>query len=53
MSLETLKTSPYNLVLYDNINVKVISVNVYGESIESSIGTGAFIQYVPDSPVGL
>ena len=53
VSLETLKTSPYNLVLYDNVNVKIIAANVYGESVESTVGTGAFIQLVPDAPVSL
>ena len=53
VSLEILKTNPYNLVLYDSVNVKIITANVYGESVESTVGTGAFIQLVPDAPVSL
>ena len=36
-----------------SVRVKVISVNVYGESVESVIGSGAVIQLVPDAPVSL
>ena len=41
------------MVKDDSVNVKVISVNFYGDSVESVIGTGAVIQLVPDAPVSL
>jgi hypothetical protein len=33
--------------------VKIVSVNVYGESIQSDSGSGAVIQSVPDAPITL
>ena len=53
IQLTTLRAAPYNLVKDDSVNVRVISVNVYGDSVESLIGTGAVIQLVPDAPVSL
>lgn len=43
VSLQTLRATPYNLVKDDSVNVKVISVNIYGQSIESESGNGAVI----------
>jgi len=42
-----------SLVKDDSVRVKVISVNVYGDSVESVVGSGAVIQLVPDAPVSL
>jgi hypothetical protein len=53
ISLVTLKASPYLLVKDDSVMVKIISVNVYGESDYSSQGSGAVIQLVPDAPISL
>jgi hypothetical protein len=53
IALATLRASPYNLVLDDSVYAKVISVNVYGESGESTEGNSALIQYVPDAPINL
>jgi hypothetical protein len=53
IALLTLKSSPYSLNSGDSVSVKVVSVNIYGESVESSAGNGAVIQLVPDSPVNL
>jgi LEA14-like dessication related protein len=35
------------------VYVKIISVNVYGDSIQSTEGNGAVIQLVPDAPVSM
>jgi hypothetical protein len=43
IQLETLRASPYNLVKDDSVNVKIVSVNFYGDSLESVIGSGAVI----------
>jgi hypothetical protein len=43
ISLVTLKASPYLLVKDDSVVAKIISVNVYGESVLSSEGSGAVI----------
>lgn len=36
-----------------SVVIKIVSVNVYGESITSIQGDGAVIQDVPDAPVSL
>ena len=41
------------MVKGDSIFVKIVSVNVYGESSQSSAGNGALIQTIPDSPINL
>ena len=41
------------MVKGDSIFVKIVSVNVYGESQQSSAGNGALIQTIPDSPINL
>lgn len=33
--------------------MKVVSVNVYGESVQSTEGNGAVIQLVPNAPINL
>lgn len=43
ISLETLKAAPFNLVKDDSVTVKIISQNVYGDSILSEVGDGAVI----------
>lgn len=53
ITLETLKASPFNLVKDDPVNVRIVSVNMYGDSTESETGVGAVIQLVPDAPVNL
>jgi hypothetical protein len=53
ISLETLKNSPYSLTKGDSVKAKVVSVNFYGDSAESEVGSGAVIQLVPDAPVSL
>jgi hypothetical protein len=41
--LTTLRASPYSLVKDDGVYVKIISVNLYGDSIYSDAGSGALI----------
>lgn len=36
-----------------SINVKVIAINAYGNSSQSSVGGGAVVVLVPDAPVNL
>ena len=43
ISLDTLKATPYSLVLGDSVKAKIIAVNVYGESEMSTEGSGAVI----------
>lgn len=33
ISLETLKAAPYNLVKDDSVNIRIVSVNTYGDSV--------------------
>lgn len=37
----------------DSVFVKVVAINIYGESIESDAANGAIILQVPSAPVGL
>jgi hypothetical protein len=53
ITLATLKVSPYLLVRDDNVVAKIVSVNVYGDSEQSSEGSGAVIQLVADAPISL
>jgi hypothetical protein len=53
ITLETLKATPYDLVKDDSVYVKIISVNLYGESELSFEGNNAVIQLVPDAPITL
>jgi len=43
VSLSTLRSSPYSLVKGNSIYVKIVSVNVYGDSVQSTSGNGAVI----------
>jgi hypothetical protein len=43
ISLTVLKASPYLLVKDDSVVAKIVSVNAYGESDQSSEGSGAVI----------
>jgi hypothetical protein len=43
ISLTTLEASPYLLVKGDSVVAKIVSVNFYGESDQSSEGSGAVI----------
>ena len=45
--------SPYLLNVGQNIIIKVIAINIYGESDFSQLGTGATMQKVPDAPLSL
>lgn len=51
VNLTTLRADPYNLVLYDGIYIKIISINSYGESFQSNAGNNAYLQLVPDAPI--
>lgn len=51
VNLTTLRADPYNLVLYDDIYIKIISINSYGESFQSNAGNNAYLQLVPDAPI--
>jgi hypothetical protein len=53
VSLQLLRALPYSLVKGDSVYVKIISVNVYGDSVYSQEANGAVIQYVPDAPISL
>jgi hypothetical protein len=35
------------------VSVKIVATNFYGDSPDSVVGSGAFIQLVPDAPVDL
>lgn len=48
-----MKAAPFNLVKDDVVYAKIISINVYGDSVISDAGAGAVIQLVPDAPVSL
>jgi hypothetical protein len=41
--LADLTSTPFNLLLGDHVDVKVIAINVYGNSAFSAVGDGAFI----------
>jgi len=41
--LTTLRAVPFSLTQGDSVKVKIISINVYGESVESIVGDGAVI----------
>ena len=50
---EDLIVAPFSLTLGDAIQVKVIAVNLYGDSVESNLGGGASIVLVPDAPINI
>jgi hypothetical protein len=47
------RAAPFNLVWGSSVYAKVIAGNVVGSSQASSIGNGAVILTVPDSPINL
>lgn len=49
--MSDLTSAPFNLVLGDEITVKVMAHNVYGDSLNSEAGSGANIVLVPDAPI--
>jgi hypothetical protein len=49
----TLKGSPYSLPWGVSVWATVTAVNLYGESLESEAGNGAFIYTIPDPPINL
>ena len=51
VSLATLTASPYLLVQGDSVIAKVAAINIYGESVLSTEGSGAVIWQVPDAPI--
>ena len=53
LGLDKLEASPYLLNFGQNIIIKVIAINIYGESDFSQLGTGATMQKVPDAPLSL
>jgi len=53
ISLTLLREAPFSLVKGDQVSLKVVATNLYGDSTESNPGSGALIQYVPDSPLNL
>ena len=49
----SLRASPYSLEWGSSVFAKVIAVNIYGNSIESTDGNGAVITTSPDAPINL
>jgi hypothetical protein len=45
--------SPFNLILGDNIAVKIVAINSYGNSLPSAPVDGAAVVMLPDAPIGL
>jgi hypothetical protein len=43
VQLLSLRSSPYSLLQGDSVWVKIVSINSYGESVESEAGNGAVI----------
>jgi Fibronectin type III domain len=48
-----LTASPYFYIFGDNVFVKIVAINSYGESISSDDASGAIILQVPSAPVRL
>jgi hypothetical protein len=53
VALTTFQAAPFSLSQGTSIVVKIVSVNTYGESTESTTGNGAVIRNVPDAPINL
>jgi hypothetical protein len=51
--LSVLYAEPYSLVLREEIRVKIVASNFYGDSVASEVGSGAIIWVVPDAPINL
>ena len=53
VTLESLRSSPYNLLIGNSIYLAVSATNDYGTSEFSEIGNGGVIVLVPDAPKDL
>jgi len=51
--LDTLIAEPWSLYMNEEVWVKVIAVNVYGESEISDAGNDGLIKFPPEPPVNL
>jgi hypothetical protein len=51
--ITSLRSSPFNLAWGSSVFAKLIAINVYGTSVESSTGNGAIILTIPDAPITL
>ena len=50
LPVETLRAAPFNLDWGDSVFAKVVAINSYGNSLESSEGNGAKIITAPSTP---
>jgi hypothetical protein len=48
-----LRAVPYSLEWGTSVYAKVIATNIYGDSLSSEEGNGAYITTTPDSPTDL
>ena len=48
-----LREEPFSLAWGDSVYAKVTAMNLYGSSLESSVGNGAVLLTVPDAPLNL
>jgi hypothetical protein len=53
INFSTIIASPYNYNGGESVNAKVVAVNVYGESEQSTEGNGAVYYRIPDAPINL
>lgn len=53
MALDTLIVPPYSHVLDEEVWVKLIAINYYGESLISEPGNDGLVKLDPDAPVNL
>ena len=51
ISVQILRSTPFNLPWGSNIHAKVVATNLYGDSIESEVGNGALMITFPDAPI--
>lgn len=49
--MSVLTASPFNLVLGDSIDVRIVATNIYGNSQVSVTGSGANIVVLPSAPI--
>ena len=49
----SLLIAPYNLEKGDSVQVRIVAINYYGESLSSPVGNGALIQTVSTEPINL
>lgn len=50
VGLSLLRAAPYSLMFSKSVQVKIVSVNIYGDSVASLVGAGATIRVEPDAP---